>query len=772
VKKYLLALALLFAPLLFPSMAAAQCSGNFPAGQFCGSPNGGLPGPVSNFTFTGDQLFQSGRPWCDVQAEGAKGDGSTDDSAAFVKCVNQLTSGTGVLGGTLYVPPAPGGVYCLYSGLSITANLPIAVTGNAYANTELSPCNHDVGLVTLNNAPHSIQFLALAGPNVVGTTHDTLTLGANCTECAVDRVDVFYGRHPINVAGTDIRISRINGSFPLDDSTIYTTGSFSCSACKLDSGYPVQAVTPGTNRSNWATSTSYSKGDVVVTTNGYVIQAANAGTSLGSGTGPGGTGSAIQPFGTYITDNVTGSCPSPSAGVCWLLVNKNGAAAVHADSGSSTVTLTNRTDLSGAYSYSALLTGTAQTLVMSNSYMAAYLYGLYDNSSVGGVIAVGNQCSNMTNTAAACFYVRGGQDIVNSNTIIGSPIGILTDGGINYTFNNNQIFGASVAAIEVGGSVQRVAAIGNICGSSVAWGTDAICIDIATNTTDYLTALGNQCEGASTCIGNSSNAGPHSLIESKPGILLTNLGFGTSGGGVLGTTTNDGASAGIVGEYIVSGASGRPNLNVSPATVTITIAAPAVISWTGNPYYNATATNHGCGSVVVFATNGALPTGLSAATPYYVTCDAALTANAFHVSSSVDNAIAGTAITTTGTQSGTQTATNLEPLSSPSTVDFGGFSLTAGDWDVSGQIVFSPNSSTSVTISTGGISSGTALSGIFYSLGSVRQAAEVPGGAYQINAGVERISLSATTTFYCGVASTFTVSTNSASGECRARRVR
>jgi microcystin-dependent protein len=78
------------------------------------------------------------------------------------------------------------------------------------------------------------------------------------------------------------------------------------------------------------------------------------------------------------------------------------------------------------------------------------------------------------------------------------------------------------------------------------------------------------------------------------------------------------------------------------ATVTITIANPAVVSWT----------SHGLkiGATVSFETTGALPTGLSVGTNYYVIA-AGFTANSFRVSTTPT----GSAVITTGSQSGVQT---------------------------------------------------------------------------------------------------------------------
>lgn len=78
-------------------------------------------------------------------------------------------------------------------------------------------------------------------------------------------------------------------------------------------------------------------------------------------------------------------------------------------------------------------------------------------------------------------------------------------------------------------------------------------------------------------------------------------------------------------------------------TVTMTIAAPGVVTWTGHGLTN--------GVAVVFSTTGALPTGLVAGTIYYVVNAAAGT---FEVAAT----IGGASITTSGSQSGTHTATS------------------------------------------------------------------------------------------------------------------
>lgn len=80
-------------------------------------------------------------------------------------------------------------------------------------------------------------------------------------------------------------------------------------------------------------------------------------------------------------------------------------------------------------------------------------------------------------------------------------------------------------------------------------------------------------------------------------------------------------------------------------TVTITIAVPGVVSLTAHGLAS--------GDAIYLTTTGALPTGLSANTRYWIIKN---DANSFWLATSLANALAGTKITTTGSQSGTHTA--------------------------------------------------------------------------------------------------------------------
>lgn len=130
---------------------------------------------------------------------------------------------------------------------------------------------------------------------------------------------------------------------------------------------------------------------------------------------------------------------------------------------------------------------------------------------------------------------------------------------------------------------------------------------------------------------------------------------GTFDGGTVQLTC--GYDAGDAGQNAMRAAFKSPNdfnfkvaYNDAPtpysAGVAVTIASPGVF----------TQANHGfiADDTVKFSTTGALPTGLTAGTTYYVIA-AGLTTGAYEVSLTKG----GTAVVTTGTQSGVHTATSV-----------------------------------------------------------------------------------------------------------------
>lgn len=235
----------------------------------------------------------------------------------------------------------------------------------------------------------------------------------------------------------------------------------------------------------------------------------------------------------------------------------------------------------------------------------------------------------------------------------------------------------------------------------------------------------------------------------------------TTGGNTPGTTTNDNAAAGNVGEV----KSSTCPSSATTATVTITIAAPGVVTWTAHGFTTA--------CPVVFTTTGTLPTGITAGTVYYVVPGGTLTTNTFQIATTIANALAGTSITTTGSQSGTQTGTAGGAEATTVALGLTGLALTAGDWDCYGTLTRGLAASTSVTLLKTSIN--TSIADGALNTGTMKQfatAANVMANDNTQIVGPVRVSISATTNYFLVGDDTFTVSTNKTYGTLRCRRMR
>lgn len=146
-----------------------------------------------------------------------------------------------------------------------------------------------------------------------------------------------------------------------------------------------------------------------------------------------------------------------------------------------------------------------------------------------------------------------------------------------------------------------------------------------------------------------------------------------------GISSGTNAVAGAIGEVMATGG-GAAN-----GSVTITIASPAVISDAGAC---ASLTNvNGCvspGSIVNFTTTGALPTGITVGTNYYVIATNFVAGTSYEIST----VPFGTAVNTSGTQSGTQTRVNTAITTTGNPFNGAVLYLSAGDWDCGAVSIF------------------------------------------------------------------------------------
>lgn len=242
---------------------------------------------------------------------------------------------------------------------------------------------------------------------------------------------------------------------------------------------------------------------------------------------------------------------------------------------------------------------------------------------------------------------------------------------------------------------------------------------------------------------------------------------GTAAVGQLpGTTTNDDAAAGKVGEFVSASAT------FETATVTFTSASPTVVTWTAHPF---TINSSGVATAsVVYFTNsgGALPTGVTASTNYYAV---PINANTFRIATSVANAFAGTFVNASSTGTGTHTGVANAILSTTAYVDINAVNLTAGDWDCSGMgiLVTAGGASPTRVITYVGTTSGTnpsgsSLRGAYTDLNLAFGTALIQ----QFTLGNQRFSLASTTAIIGGISATFPSGSIAGQSLVRCRRMR
>lgn len=245
-------------------------------------------------------------------------------------------------------------------------------------------------------------------------------------------------------------------------------------------------------------------------------------------------------------------------------------------------------------------------------------------------------------------------------------------------------------------------------------------------------------------------------------LLLSAQTFGpniNAPGQIPGTRGSESATTGNVGEILNSA-----SVSTSVGTFTVTIASPAVV----------TAGSHTATGIVPFiaSTTGALPTGITAGTVYYTIN--AVPGQTFSIATTVANAVAGTAVNTSGTQSGVHTGTSNFAVTTATSYDIGGLSLTAGTWDVWMDMEYTPASTTVVSATHASISTTTATIVVTPVSVASRSAEFTSTGQIQsLKMGPFRVNLAATTTYFAVFRPTFTVSTMTFRGvSFRANRVR
>ncbi len=231
----------------------------------------------------------------------------------------------------------------------------------------------------------------------------------------------------------------------------------------------------------------------------------------------------------------------------------------------------------------------------------------------------------------------GGASTIQVNTVLGVPDKFYASMGTPHTFTD-PVTGETITVISEATAVDFA---GHVDGSNIE-------IDqIAPGYTDIGSAVGDViiirpvtewANNLANILAASleDNGSPKPLTKNPTGMIAPYAGFTAPSGWLL----CDGAavSRSTYADLFAL-------LNPTVGTFTITIASPGVVTLVGHGLLTS--------DPIYLTTTGALPTGLSVNTRYWVI---KVTDDTFRLATSQANADAGTAINTTGSQSGVHTA--------------------------------------------------------------------------------------------------------------------
>lgn len=468
-------------------------------------------------SFNGDTLFGSGRPWCDVTAKGAVHDGTTDDTPAFNACLTQILTTKGYGSGVIFIPPATN-VYCIKTGIYVntgsTSSGGIIFQGSGIQATSLSACGQNVTVLRTNNQWVSVRDLNVFGYGVFGTDPVFTTTPPTVPTIQCDSGGSFFNLHNVSIwggtAGLELQCSNYDienisvvgaygdGTAGHVKAMVWTiNGGGEIHDSHLDQDTPITRPTHGSGVSGWASAHAYTAGTVVTMTCNSVswrVQAINNGTS-------GGSQPVCRPYNNYMSDNVTGSCPTPSAGVCWLIVMPADFYCMQLDSGSVEVQITH-VDMTCAANYNLGLTGTfgggPQQIDINNITAGAAFTGNIIFAAGSHVTMNGVEESNCIFAGCAAVTVGasfgGNLTSTNNRALNGLSYGWIIGGGSGYTVNGGMVTSADIAGIQLNAGT-NIIINGGLYGTGI---TGTSIISAASAGVDYCIITNNIFHGATT----------------------------------------------------------------------------------------------------------------------------------------------------------------------------------------------------------------------------------------------------------------------------------